>query len=294
MLTKVLLPLAACAALGCRSDGPLRAATDAVFPPFHFVDEDGSLAGFDIELVRQAAQRAGLEIDIARAPSYAALFEELTAGKIDVVAATTGITAERQERFAFTRPYFVTCLAAVVRTGADEPRTPDELAGRAVAASAGTTSASAAHRIRGARVLETMRWRDSLAALRAGEVDAVIIDEFEAVPFSRSAPDLDVLPAPVAIESYGLVLRKSDHELRRKLNDAIESMESDGTLALLATRFGLERSASWPVRLRAAGHRRGSPQKVTETASDVLKPAPVTSPERNQCWKCRVPIRPVA
>lgn len=225
----------------------MRAATDAVFPPFHFVDEDGSLAGFDVELVRLAAARAQLDLEVSRSPSYAALFEDLEAGRIDVVAATTGITAERQERFAFTRPYFVTCLAAVVRSGVDEPRTPGELSGRAIAASRGTTSALAARRLTDAVVLETDRWSDSLAALRAGRVDAVVIDEFEAVPFSREAPDLEVLSEPVALEAYGLVLRRSDHELRRKLNEAIESLERDGTLGRLAERHGLARPADWPV-----------------------------------------------
>ncbi len=120
--------------------------------------------------------------------------------------------------------------------------------GRRVAASAGTTSASAAHQIERATVVETTRWRDSLAALRAGDVDAVIIDEFEAVPFARDADDLEVLAEPAAIESYGLVLRRDDVDLRRSLDAAIDAMEADGTLARLRARFELDRSAAWPVR----------------------------------------------
>ena len=34
--------------------------------------------------------------------------------------------------------------------------------------------------------------------------------------------------------------------------------------------------------------------KPGATASDVLNPAPVASPERNQCWKCWVPRSPAA
>ena len=98
---------------------------------------------------------------------------------------------------------------------------------------ASLTSASAAHRIERATVVETTRWRDSLAALRAGDVDAVIIDEFEAVPFARDADDLRVLPDPAAIESYGLVLRRDDVALRRSLDAALDAMEADGTLAAL-------------------------------------------------------------
>ena len=233
---------------GCSATSSIRVATDAVFPPFHYVDDSGSLAGFDIELAREALERAGMEAHFERAESYAALFEGLQGGRYDVVAATTGITPQRQERYGFTRPYFVTCLGVLVRAGPGEPRSPADLVGRRVAASAGTTSASAAHNIERATVVETTRWRDSLAALRAGDVDAVIIDEFEAVPFARDADDLDVLPDPAALESYGLVLRHDDVDLRRKLDAAIDAMEADGTLAELREQFGLDRPADWPVR----------------------------------------------
>jgi len=233
---------------GCTTAPAVRVATDAVFPPFHYVDESGSLAGFDIEFARQALERAGMQVRFERAESYAALFAGLQHGDYDVIAATTGITPERQERYGFTRPYFVTCLAVLVRAGAGEPRTPADLKGRRVAASAGTTSASAAHRIERATVVETTRWRDSLAALRAGDVDAVIIDEFEAVPFARDADDLNVLAIPAAIESYGLVLRKDDVDLRDRLDAAIDAMEADGTLAELRARFDLDRPPDWPVK----------------------------------------------
>jgi ABC-type amino acid transport substrate-binding protein len=233
---------------GCSTASPIRVATDAVFPPFHYVDESGSLAGFDIELARQVVERAGMQVRFERAESYAALFDGLQHGRYDVIAATTGITPDRLKRYGFSRPYFVTCLAVLVRAGPGEPRTPADLKGRRVAASAGTTSASAAHQIERATVVETTRWRDSLAALRAGDVDAVIIDEFEAVPFARDADDLDVLPIPAAMESYGLVLRRDDDELRHKLDAAIDAMEADGTLAELRARFDLDRPPDWPVK----------------------------------------------
>ena len=57
-LAQLILTVAAMLT-GCSGTSPIRVATDAVFPPFHYVDDDGALAGFDIQLARQALDRAG-------------------------------------------------------------------------------------------------------------------------------------------------------------------------------------------------------------------------------------------
>ena len=91
-------------------------ATDATFAPFHYIDESGRVTGYDIELARQLAIRAGFEPEVIVVP-YADLFDGLLAGQYNVVAATTGITAERQQSYRFSDPYFDTCQAALVRSG---------------------------------------------------------------------------------------------------------------------------------------------------------------------------------
>jgi ABC-type amino acid transport substrate-binding protein len=236
---------------GCAEPSAVRIATDAVFPPFHFVDDSGSVTGHDVELAVLATARTGRRSEVVRVESYRALFEGLESGRHDVIAATTGITEERRARYGFTRPYFVTCLAIVVRAGPGEPTTRIALAGRRVAASAGTTSVGAAGSIDGATVVETPSGADALAALRAGEVDAFVADEFEAVELARDDAALRVLEVPAARESYGFILRRDDEALRRALDDALAALEADGTSARLRARFGLERPPDWPVRVTA-------------------------------------------
>ncbi len=71
------------------------------------------------------------------------------------------------------------------------------------------------------------------------------------MPFAREADDLEVLPEPVAVERYGLVLRRTDLELRARLDAALDEMEADGTLAALRAKFGLDRPDDWPIRRNA-------------------------------------------
>ena len=122
----------------------LRIASDATFRPFHYLDQAGSATGFDIELARLVAERAGFEAIVVVRP-YDQLFSGLATLEHDVVAATTGVTPERERHYLLTTPYFETCQAALVRAGADEPTTLAALGGRRVGAAGSGTSALALH-----------------------------------------------------------------------------------------------------------------------------------------------------
>ena len=103
----------------------------------------------------------------------------------DLVAATTGVTAERAQHYLFTRPYFETCQTALVRIGDDEPTSLAQLAGRRVGASGTGTAARAMRTIVGSEhvALDV----EGVAPLLEGIVDAIIVDEFDAVAMARAS-----------------------------------------------------------------------------------------------------------
>ncbi|MHC4911244.1 MAG: substrate-binding periplasmic protein [Planctomycetota bacterium] len=227
---------------------PVRVATDAVFPPFHFIDDDGRVVGHDVELALLALERAGERAVIVHVDSYAALADGLRAGRHDLVAATTGITPARQRLYAFSRPYFVTCLAVVVRRGTGEPTSIEDLAAARIGASRGTTSVGAADALSSEPVVESTG-AEAIAALRGGRVAAIVMDEFEAVELASDDPALAVLPTPAARESYAFVLRLADTDLRDRIDGALASLEADGTMGDLRRRHGLDRPPGWPLRI---------------------------------------------
>lgn len=246
------LLLGACASshrAGGGDPGAVRIATDATFPPFHFETASGDVTGYDVELAREAARRAGLEPKVMVIRPYERLWTGLESGEFDIVAATTGNTVERQSKWQFTHPYYTTCQAAVVRTGANEPRILKDLQGSRVGAAGSGTSWLAAQSIRGATAVQLGKGQEGIPALLGGDIDALIVDEYEAVRAAREHTGLEVLPSPVALESYAIVLPKNATALRARLNRALESMKQDGTLEELQRRFGLVRPPSWPVRV---------------------------------------------
>lgn len=216
--------VAGCGSEGAGSRDSLTIVTDATFPPFHFIGEDGEPTGFDIELARRMATRAGYEAVIAVKP-YDELHAGLAAGAHDLVAATTGVTPEREETYQFTRPYFETSQVALVRSGEGEPGTLIELAGRNVGASGSGTAARAMRSLVDATPIELTE--EGPAPLENGTVDAIVVDEFDAVAMARtSGGSLRVLSEPIASERYAFVLARDRPELQRELDEALAALES--------------------------------------------------------------------
>jgi cystine transport system substrate-binding protein len=234
-------------------------ATDATFPPFHYVDESGQVAGFDVALAVALLRRAGYETPRVIVMPYEELFDGLLSGRHDVVAATTGITPERQARYLLSDPYFETCQAVLVRQAAGEPERLGDLAGRRVGAAGAMTSAMALERLSASvpvvltkrDVTENMiRGDGRVPLLESGTIDALIVDEFEAVDAARASQGrLRVLPQPAALEQYAFVLSPRNFALKQALDEALQELRKDGTLARIAKEYGVDRGADWPISL---------------------------------------------
>jgi cystine transport system substrate-binding protein len=245
---KLLFVLGLSLLAGCTTESPapvLRIASDATFAPFHLVDESGNPTGFDIELARAVATQAGFSTEVIVLP-YDDLFSGLVAKTHDLVAATTGITPERQQLYLFTQPYFETCQVAVVRAGPGEPTKLTDLTGRRVGAGGTGTSKKAMQSIDADHV--SLDGGQGVPSLEADVIDAWIVDEFDGIVAVReSGGRLGVLPEPVALEYYGFVLANDRADLKAKLDQGLAELEKNGELSRLRAEFGVERGPEWPV-----------------------------------------------
>jgi ABC-type amino acid transport substrate-binding protein len=245
VLIRLLVVLGA--AFGAAQAPTLRIASDATFPPFHFVGESGEPAGFEIELAHMVVERDGFQAHVVVVP-YDELFSGLTSGAHDLVAATTGITPEREKLYLFTRPYFETCQAALVRAGDEEPEALADLAGRRVGAAGAGTSAGALAGLEGVEAVALGKGEAGVAFLEEGKIDALVLDEFAAVRAARASNGrLRVLQEPVALEQYAFVLSRENTELKDAFDRALDALEREGRLEELRGKFGLERDSDWPV-----------------------------------------------
>lgn len=214
----------------------LRVGSDLANPPFAFVNDAGEPAGKEPAMMRALAHRLNLELRWQRM-EFSELIDAIEAGTIDVACATMGITAERSKRVRFSRPYFETEISVVVRVGATEPKSIDDLADLRVAASRGTTSEFAVR-----EVLPNATWhfgaeKDGpvIDRLLGGEIDAAAMDGPNAVALANAHEQLRVLPEPLAAERYAIAIDPSHRRLAERIDRALAELKERGELPKVDT-----------------------------------------------------------
>jgi polar amino acid transport system substrate-binding protein len=117
--------------------GVIRMSTDPAYPPQSFLDTDGTLKGFDIDVGTEIARRLGVDITF-ETPDFALVSAGNWAGRWDFSVGSVTITTPREEVLDFTQPYYFTPaqMAARADLGYDSL---DDLAGKTVCMGEGTT-----------------------------------------------------------------------------------------------------------------------------------------------------------
>ena len=105
-----------------------------------------------------------------------------------------------------------------------------DLEGKRIGVQLKTTGDFYATDIKDADVQRFNKGRDAVLALRAGEIDAVMLDDAVANVFVEEFGDIRVLEEAYADEEYGIAVSKDNPELLKKINDALDKLQSDGVI----------------------------------------------------------------
>jgi polar amino acid transport system substrate-binding protein len=223
--------------LGLIKEGQLLAGTDTPFPPFE-IGQPPKISGYDIEVVNAIAEDMDLAVTY-QDTSFDTIFRDTAQGKFDLAVAASTITAEREQTVDFSDPYYKANQSLMVTTGSDI-RTVDDLGGATVGAQDGTTGEDYANDETDASSVRGFpEGPDAINALRAGQVDAVIIDQPVAVDAVESigGGDIEIAQEIVTSELYGLAFAQDNDALREAVNDALKKLKEDGTIEDLYARY---------------------------------------------------------
>lgn len=212
----------------------LRVAVIHHSPPMSYVDEAGTLTGFNVEVMHalcdeMRARCEPIPLTLER------VIDAVAAGEVDFAAVSFLATPERRARVLMTKPYYRSISVWFARPG--------------VAPGAGTGAV-----VKGgaqARYAQAQSWpiapfdtyRDIIVALQRGTVDAALLPMPNAValqhdPGMRSlglASTLLLDPQLAGDVCFSVSPRAP--ELLARLNDAIDRIKRDGRFDRINTRF---------------------------------------------------------
>ncbi|GAA1533233.1 ABC transporter substrate-binding protein [Actinomadura kijaniata] len=213
---------------------PLRlACIDAEAPPLFLRSPDGvTRRGYEPDAAALVAEVLGRPLEWVFTP-WAEMIPAARAHRVDAVWCGQGITARRLAQADFTRPYAIFNESVLVRPGAGVAG-PRDLRGRRVAAIAGSTNMALAETFPGAVTVPFGGdtddvFGDMLAALRRGEVDAVVDDDVVFAPLD-DGPDFEVAFTVPTGNRWGVAVAKDRPDILAAIDGALATVIADGRL----------------------------------------------------------------
>ena len=207
--------------------------TDAAYAPFESQNEKGEIVGFDIDVVKAVAAKAGFEVKFVNTP-WEGIFNTLAQGDRDFLVSAITITDERKQTMDFSDPSFdAQQLIAVKETS--KVAKFDDLKKLKVGVQTGTTGDEVVTKLQGKNSTNVKRFESTPLALKeleSGGVDAVVADNGVVINYVannagskfKTVSDKSFMP-----EQYGLAVKKGNAELQAALNKGLAAIKADGT-----------------------------------------------------------------
>lgn len=222
--------------------GKLTMSTNASFPPYEMVADDGSFEGIDVEVAGAIAEKLGLELQVDDMGFDAALQAAQT-GKSDMVMAGVTITEERQAVMDFSNSYANGVQVVIVKEGSPIQTVDDLANANMIGCQMGTTGyifCSDTPENGGFGEDHVTPYDDGAAAVQAlmnGQIDAVVIDNKPAQEYVAANPGLKILDGEFTNEDYAIGVAKGNTALLDAINDALEELTADGTIQSIVDKY---------------------------------------------------------
>jgi ABC-type amino acid transport substrate-binding protein len=209
----------------------LTVGSDIPYPPFE-QGKPGHYTGFDIELMEAIAEKIGRTAEF-QDTSFETIFRDVAQGKFNAVISAATITPEREKAVDFSNPYYLSEQAVLVQEGSSI-KGLDELEGKPVGVQQGTTGQELAkEKANASEVRPYPEGPDAVNALKAGTVEAVIIDAPVAQNAVEKSGGVEIAEKVPTEEDYGIAVAQGETELLKEINTGLKEVEEDGTYATI-------------------------------------------------------------
>ncbi|MGO1544448.1 MAG: ABC transporter substrate-binding protein [Gulosibacter sp.] len=226
--------------------GSITIATPATFPPEGYQDEDGSLAGYEIEIAEAVGEVLGLEVEW-QITEFASMIPGLQSERFEMAAGQIGITPERAETIDFVTLILVNqAFAASADSGLTDV-TIEDLCGMSVAVMQGSRQhefgeeQSATCEENGEAAIDLNVFptaNDAWLAMQSDRVELYWNGTTNVAYLVDQADDAEIVGHHLEPYPTGLALPK-DSELGPAVEAALQQLIDDGTYTEILNGWGL-------------------------------------------------------
>lgn len=216
----------------------MRVGFIARYQPYSFVQADGSLTGFDVEVVRALLSASGHDMEPV-ADTLVNLRQKMQKGEIDFIGNQLLVTPENRRYFDFVKSYATIQLVSVLHEDDDRDlMSLDDFLGKKLGVLANTGIEDQAKGALGKSVQAFERIEDALRALAGKKLDAVLEENLIAEYFiDKAGLPLKVgvpFAAPIRV---GLAVPKGNKDIEQRLSLGVQTLVKDKSFKAISTRW---------------------------------------------------------
>ena len=207
--------------------------SSATYRPFAYESPSKEIVGYDVDIIKAVAQKAGLQIKLVNTP-WTGIFAALNNGDVDLVISGVTINDKRRQSYDFTAPYFEARQLIAVQK--DSPaKTLKDLAGKKIGVVTGSTGDDIASREFGKTNPDIRRFESTpvvISELVNNGLDAAIGDNGVIAFRTQEHKQLKTVGDPgFPKEYFGIVVKQGNKALQDKLNAGLTAIKADGSYA---------------------------------------------------------------
>ena len=241
--------------------GTLRVSTDPNYAPQSFLNDEGELVGFDIDVSKAVAERLGVDVEFVT-PDWDLITPGSWGGRWDISIGSMTPTEARSEILWFTDPYYYTPASFAVHSDNTDIQTVADLSGKNLGLGTATTYEAYLEGTLSILGGEVMYDPPTGVNIQPYSTDAEAIEDLalgdgvrldavmSALPTIQNAIDqglpLKYVGTPAFYEPLAFALDKSrgpSAMMLDALNGIVADMHEDGTLTELSMKwYGVDRS----------------------------------------------------
>lgn len=230
------------AAVARANDWPtIRVGTEGAMEPFNYRAADGTLRGFDVDIAQALCDRLKARCEFV-ALQFDGIILALQQGRIDAIATSMSVTEKRKKVVDFTERYYTSYRRFLACGPWSGPTDPEAMENHSIGVQGGTASdeyleAHYANSI--IRLHQTID--EAFADLAAGRIETMLSGEAAAYAFLKAHPACrfvsERVSDPKLAPAVAIAVRKTDPDLRDKLNGALRQILADGTYDAITAKY---------------------------------------------------------